>query len=131
MMTIINALIIIYIMNMGDLEMSMRYKLFGQGTGLRVSELVLGCGALGSRWGYGADFEESRRIFEGYADRAQLDDNLGAAGLDLNADEIARLDTASAIPLGFPHEMLAAEGQRQRLAGGVLDRLEQPIIPIA
>src|SRR5262245_16936576 len=46
----------------------MRYRLFGRGTGLRVSELALGCGAFGTRWGYGAEPEEARRIFDRYAE---------------------------------------------------------------
>lgn len=46
----------------------MRYKLFGRGTGLRVSELALGCGAFGTRWGYGAEPAEARRIFDAYLD---------------------------------------------------------------
>jgi hypothetical protein len=29
----------------------MRYKVFGRHTGLRVSELVLGAGTFGTRWG--------------------------------------------------------------------------------
>jgi aryl-alcohol dehydrogenase-like predicted oxidoreductase len=44
----------------------MRYKLLGQHTGLRVSEIVLGAGMFGTRWGHGATSEESRRIFDGY-----------------------------------------------------------------
>lgn len=44
----------------------MRYKLLGQHTGLRVSEIVLGAGMFGTRWGHGASSEESRRIFDGY-----------------------------------------------------------------
>jgi aryl-alcohol dehydrogenase-like predicted oxidoreductase len=44
----------------------MRYKLFGQHTGVRVSEIVLGAGMFGTKWGHGADAEESRRIFDGY-----------------------------------------------------------------
>jgi aryl-alcohol dehydrogenase-like predicted oxidoreductase len=39
---------------------------------------------------------------------AQLEDNLGALDLVLDDNQIARLDAASAVPLGFPHEMLAA-----------------------
>jgi aryl-alcohol dehydrogenase-like predicted oxidoreductase len=39
---------------------------------------------------------------------AQLDDNLGALEVELSEDQLARLDAASAVPLGFPHEMLAA-----------------------
>lgn len=44
----------------------MRYKLLGQHTGLRVSELILGAGMFGTRWGHGANLEESRRIYDGY-----------------------------------------------------------------
>ena len=39
---------------------------------------------------------------------AQLDDNLGALDLTLAADQLARLDALSAVPLGFPHETLAS-----------------------
>lgn len=46
----------------------MRYKLFGKHTGLRVSELVLGTGNFGTRWGHGAEPGESRRIFNAYAE---------------------------------------------------------------
>lgn len=46
----------------------MRYSLFGQHTGLRVSELVLGAGNFGTRWGHGAAPDEARRIFERYAE---------------------------------------------------------------
>jgi aryl-alcohol dehydrogenase-like predicted oxidoreductase len=49
---------------------------------------------------------------------AQLADNLGALQLVLTPDQIARLDAASAVPLGFPHELLADPGTRTRLAGG-------------
>ncbi len=44
----------------------MRYKVFGQHTGLRVSELVLGTGLFGTQWGYGAEREEARKVFDGY-----------------------------------------------------------------
>jgi aryl-alcohol dehydrogenase-like predicted oxidoreductase len=46
----------------------MRYKLFGKHTGLRVSELVLGTGNFGMRWGHGAEAAEARRIFDAYAE---------------------------------------------------------------
>jgi aryl-alcohol dehydrogenase-like predicted oxidoreductase len=46
----------------------MRYKVLGRHTGLRVSELVLGAGMFGTKWGHGADPEESRRIFDGYVE---------------------------------------------------------------
>jgi aryl-alcohol dehydrogenase-like predicted oxidoreductase len=46
----------------------MRYKLFGKHTGLRVSELVLGTANFGGAWGgHGANPDEARSIFDGYA----------------------------------------------------------------
>src|SRR5260370_9762270 len=44
----------------------MRYKLLGRHTGLPVSELILGTGMFGTKWGHGADRDESRRVFDGY-----------------------------------------------------------------
>lgn len=45
----------------------MRYKLFGR-SGLRVSELALGTGTFGTRWGWGSEPEESRRVFDRYVE---------------------------------------------------------------
>jgi aryl-alcohol dehydrogenase-like predicted oxidoreductase len=45
----------------------MRYRIFGRNTGLRVAELALGTGNFGTGWGHGAERDEARRIFEGYA----------------------------------------------------------------
>jgi aryl-alcohol dehydrogenase-like predicted oxidoreductase len=45
----------------------MRYKLFGR-SGLRVSELALGTGTFGTRWGRGSDPAESRAVFDRYAE---------------------------------------------------------------
>jgi aryl-alcohol dehydrogenase-like predicted oxidoreductase len=45
----------------------MRYKLLGR-TGLRVSELCLGAMTFGQDWGWGASKEESRRIFDSFAE---------------------------------------------------------------
>jgi aryl-alcohol dehydrogenase-like predicted oxidoreductase len=46
----------------------MRYTTFGRTTGLRVSELALGAGMFGTRWGTGADPAESRKVFDRFAD---------------------------------------------------------------
>lgn len=43
----------------------MRYRIFGN-TGLRVSSLALGTGNFGKGWGYGADLDEARKIYDGY-----------------------------------------------------------------
>jgi len=45
----------------------MRYKLLGK-SGLRVSELCLGTMTFGEEWGFGADKEESKRIFDAFAE---------------------------------------------------------------
>ncbi|MEU5958385.1 aldo/keto reductase [Streptomyces sp. NPDC047525] len=42
----------------------------------------------------------------------QLQDNLGALEVDFTASQLARLDEASAIELGFPHAMLAGDRMR-------------------
>ena len=44
------------------------YRLLGR-SGLRVSPLALGGAAFGEEWGWGTNREESRRIFDAYADR--------------------------------------------------------------
>ena len=45
----------------------MRYKLLGR-SGLRVSELALGTMTFGPEWGWGASKDESRRMFDAYAE---------------------------------------------------------------
>ncbi len=45
----------------------MRYRLLGH-SGLRVSELCLGTMTFGDDWGWGASPQESRRIFDAYAE---------------------------------------------------------------
>nr|WP_276207326.1 aldo/keto reductase [Streptomyces antioxidans] len=53
---------------------------------------------------------------------AQLEDNLGALEFDFTASQLARLNEASAIALGFPHDMLARDSTRALTRGDV--RLE-------
>jgi aryl-alcohol dehydrogenase-like predicted oxidoreductase len=48
---------------------------------------------------------------------AQLEDNLGALRVDLTAAHLARLEQASAIDLGFPHDMLASDHIRRTTRG--------------
>jgi aryl-alcohol dehydrogenase-like predicted oxidoreductase len=61
----------------------------------------------------------------------QLAENLGATNVTLSAQQVARLDAASAVPLGFPHDMLAAKAQRERLAGGIPDQVDTSPTPVA
>jgi aryl-alcohol dehydrogenase-like predicted oxidoreductase len=44
-----------------------KYKLLGR-SGLRVSEVALGTMTFGEKWGFGASKEESRKIFEAFAE---------------------------------------------------------------
>ncbi|MEQ9297092.1 MAG: hypothetical protein RIF33_00945 [Cyclobacteriaceae bacterium] len=44
----------------------MKYKLLGN-SGLRVSEISLGTMTFGTEWGWGADKETSRQIFDAYS----------------------------------------------------------------
>lgn len=46
----------------------MRYKLFGNHTGLRVSEFALGTGNFGTGWGYGSTQDVAKQIFDGYVE---------------------------------------------------------------
>ncbi|TVT51355.1 aldo/keto reductase [Amycolatopsis rhizosphaerae] len=48
---------------------------------------------------------------------AQLEDNLGALEVDFTASQLARLDEASAIELGAPHDLLASDHIRAVLKG--------------
>lgn len=54
----------------------------------------------------------------------QLSDNLASLEVRLPAEHIQRLDAASAIPLGFPHDVVA--GSAPSLAGGKLELIDWP-----
>jgi aryl-alcohol dehydrogenase-like predicted oxidoreductase len=62
---------------------------------------------------------------------AQLEDNLAAAQVQLTEQQLSRLNAAGAPSLGFPHEMLGQPSIRQGLAGGQLERFDQPMGPVA
>jgi aryl-alcohol dehydrogenase-like predicted oxidoreductase len=49
----------------------------------------------------------------------RLDDNLGALDMRLTDAQCARLDEASAVELGFPHDFLARPLTRNVALGGV------------
>lgn len=53
---------------MAEVKSLDQYRLLGR-SGLRVSPLSLGTMTFGSDWGWGADAEEARRIFDAYVDR--------------------------------------------------------------
>ena len=53
---------------------------------------------------------------------AQLDDNLGALDVSFDDAQLAALDEASSVDLGFPHEFLARPMTRTVMFGGVTIR---------
>jgi aryl-alcohol dehydrogenase-like predicted oxidoreductase len=61
--------------------------------------------------------------------KAQLDATLGALQLQLNAEQVARLDAVSAIPLGTPHEQIA--NSAAGIAGGKPEQLRERALPVA
>ncbi|MCV7225674.1 aldo/keto reductase [Mycolicibacterium komossense] len=46
----------------------MEHFTFGRNNGLRVSALALGAGNFGTRWGYGAEFDTAKTMFDAFAD---------------------------------------------------------------
>lgn len=50
------------------MPVALRYKPFGDHTGLRISGFVLGTANFGAAWGHGTDRDEARRILDTYAD---------------------------------------------------------------
>ena len=63
--------------------------------------------------------------------RTQLDANLAATALTLSDDQAERLDVVSAIPLGFPHSVLAPDRSGLRIAGGRPELLASRFAPAA
>lgn len=49
----------------------------------------------------------------------QLQDNLGCLEFSITDDQMQRLNAASAIELGFPHDFLASDGIRDTVYGGM------------
>jgi len=59
----------------------------------------------------------------------QLEDYLGSLELQLDPGQYRRLDEASALPLGQPHDLIAA--RRPAVLGGNADHFRTPAIPVA
>jgi aryl-alcohol dehydrogenase-like predicted oxidoreductase len=56
---------------------------------------------------------------------AQLRENLGALSWSLPGEALQRLEEASRIVLGFPHDFIASENGQQLIHGGTLPRLQR------
>ncbi|CAO3440439.1 aldo/keto reductase [Azospirillum endophyticum] len=114
----------------------MRYKLFGQHTGLRVSELVLGAGMFGTGWGYGQEREESRRIIDAYADAGgnfidtagvyqggQSEEIIGEALAGRRDDFVVA--TKYTMPVGKKNGILVTGNSRKAMVVSVEDSLRR------
>ena len=54
----------------------------------------------------------------------QIKDSLGCLQFELSADDMQQLDNASAVPLGFPHDVMASEWFRQIIYGNNFDLID-------
>ena len=55
---------------------------------------------------------------------AQVEDNLASVNVKLSPEQLARLDKASAVPMGFPHDFLSRDSVRNIVFGGLRDRIK-------
>lgn len=58
---------------------------------------------------------------------SQLEANLTALELELTNDQMARLDSVSAVPLGFPHEYLRRSAIQANIYGGLSISTRDPV----
>jgi aryl-alcohol dehydrogenase-like predicted oxidoreductase len=63
--------------------------------------------------------------------REQLEDHLAAVRVTLSDDQIGRLDAATAIALGYPHDLNSSLEQREVMTGGRFDQIDYPTGVIA
>lgn len=55
---------------------------------------------------------------------AQIEDNIRSLEVQLSPEQLARLDKATAVSLGFPHDFLALDPVRAITFGGMRDRIK-------
>ncbi len=55
---------------------------------------------------------------------AQVEDNLRSVEVKLSAEQLARLEKASAMPKGFPHDFLTLDPVKAIVYGGLRDRIK-------
>jgi diketogulonate reductase-like aldo/keto reductase len=67
----------------------------------------------------------------GIRTREQVDEHLAALSVTLSDDQIRRLDAATAIALGYPHELNTSSGQREVMTGGRFDQIDYPTRVVA
>jgi aryl-alcohol dehydrogenase-like predicted oxidoreductase len=55
---------------------------------------------------------------------SQIADNIASVTVQLSGEHLARLNSVSAIELGFPHDFLNAKNTREMMTGGTYDRIK-------
>jgi aryl-alcohol dehydrogenase-like predicted oxidoreductase len=55
---------------------------------------------------------------------AQIEDNIRSLDVTLSSEKLQRLDKASAISLGFPHDFMTLEPVKAIVFGGLRDRIK-------
>jgi hypothetical protein len=55
---------------------------------------------------------------------AQLEDNIRSLNLTLSPAQLERLDAVTAVPLGFPHDLMKLDPVRAIVFGGLRDRIK-------
>jgi aryl-alcohol dehydrogenase-like predicted oxidoreductase len=55
---------------------------------------------------------------------SQLEDNIRSLDVTLSPAQLQRLDKATAVPMGFPHDFMALEPVRAIVFGGMRDRIK-------
>ena len=55
---------------------------------------------------------------------SQLEDNIRSLDVTLSPAQLQRLDQATAVSMGFPHDFLALEPVRAIVFGGLRDRIK-------
>jgi len=60
---------------------------------------------------------------------AQIKDNLACLDLTLTAAQLKKLEEASAVDMGFPHDFLSSDRIREMLSAGTFDQIDKDHIP--
>lgn len=60
----------------------------------------------------------------GARNEKQISDSLKVVDIELNAEHMQRLEEASAIELGFPHDFLRGDGVKMVMHGGLADQID-------
>ena len=55
---------------------------------------------------------------------SQVEENIASLGVTFSSEQLQRLDRASAVTMGFPHDFMALEPVKAIVFGGMRDRIK-------